>query len=116
MRMSRLIFATLLVFALSTTFVFVKGIDRGPRFQISNDSAQAVTVAVTRRDKSRDLGVIEAGSRISLTAKDEASMVFTVRYADGREIESQPIYFTSGIVVKVIISQDGVDVERDIDT
>lgn len=114
--MSRLIFATLLVFAISTTFVFVKGIDRGPRFQISNHSAQAVTVTVTRRDKSRDLGAIEAGSRISLTARDEALMVFTVLYADGREIESQPIYFTSGIVVNVIISQDGVDVERDIDT
>ena len=116
MRMSRLIFATVLVIAISTTFVFVKGIDRGPGFHISNDSAQAVTVTVTRRDKSRDLGTIEAGSRVSFTARDEASMVFTVRYADGREIKSQPIYFTSGIVVNISISQEGVDVSRDIDT
>ena len=116
MRMSRLIFATLLVFALSTTFVFVNGIDRGPGFHISNDSAQAVTVTVTRRGKSRDLGSIEAGSRVSLTARDEASMVFSVQYADGRETQSQPIYFTSGIVVSISITEDGVDVSRDTDT
>jgi len=49
-------------------------------------------------------------------ARDEALMVFAVRYADGREIESQPIYFTSGVVVNISITQDGVDVKRDIDT
>jgi hypothetical protein len=114
--MSRLLFATLLVFAISTTFVFVKGIDRGSSFQISNDSSQAVNVTVRRRDKSRDLGTIEAGSRISLMARNEALMVFTVRYADGREIESRPVYFTSGVVVNISISRDSVDVQRDIDT
>lgn len=116
MRMSRLVFATVLVFAISTTFVFIRGIDRGPRFYISNDSAEAVAVTVSRLDKSRNLGAIEPGSRISLTSRDDASMVFTVRYADGREIESQPIYFTSGIVVNVIVTQDGLDVKREIDT
>jgi len=115
MRISRLMFATLLVFAISTTFIFINQTERGPRFQISNDSTQDVAVTVTRHDKSRDLGIIKAGSLISLTARDESSMVFTVRYADGREIESQPIYFTSGIVVTVSISQDGIDVQRDID-
>jgi hypothetical protein len=114
--MSRLVFATLIVVAISTTFVFVRGVDRGPRFHVSNDSSEAVTVTVTRRDKSRNLGSIEAGSRISLTARDEASMVFTVRYADGREFESQPIYFVSGIVVTVSITDDGLEVEREIDT
>lgn len=116
MRMSRLIFATLLILVISTTFVFVKGIYRGASFQISNSTSQAVSVTVTRRDKSRDLGTIEAGSRISLMARDEALMVFAVRYADGREIESQPIYFTSGVLVNISITQDGVDVKRDIDT
>ena len=116
MRISRLIFATLLVLAISTTFVFVKGIDRGLSFQILNDSSQAVSVTVTRRNKSRDLGTIEAGSRISLMASDEALMVFAVRSADGREIESQPIYITSGVVVNISISQDSVDIKHDVDT
>ena len=43
-------------------------------------------------------------------------MIFTVRYADGREIESQAIYFTSGIVVNVSITLEGLEVERDVDT
>ena len=115
MRMSRLIFATILVLAISTTFIFVKETNLGPRFQISNDSGQSVTVTVTRRNKSRNLGTIEAGSQISLTARDEVSMIFMVRYSDGREIESQPIYFTSGILVNLTIGEDGVDVKRDIE-
>ena len=113
MRISRLIFAALLVFAISTTFVFVRETDLGPRFQVSNKSSQAVNVTVARQDKSRDLGTIEAGSQISLTARDESSLVFTVKYADGREIESQPVYFTSGVAVNVTIRQDGIDVKRE---
>jgi len=116
MRMSRLVFATVIVVAISTTFVFVRGIDRGPRFFVSNDSSEAVTVTVARRDKSRNLGTIDAGSRISLTSRDEVSMVFMVRYADGREIESQPIYFISGVVVTVSITEDGLEVQRESDT
>lgn len=116
MRISRLIFATLLVIAVSTTFVFVKGSARGPRLQISNDSTQDVSVTAIRRDRSRDLGTVEAGSRIFFTVRDEGSMVFEVRYADGREIESTPIYFASGTTTNVRISQDGVDIRRDTDT
>lgn len=105
-----------MVVAVSTTFVFIRGVDRGPRFHVSNDSPEAVTVTVTRGDKSRNLGTIEPDSRISLRARDEALMIFTVRYADGREIESQAIYFTSGIVVNVSITLEGLEVERDVDT
>ena len=43
-------------------------------------------------------------------------MVFTVRYSDGRELESQPIFFTSGVRVNVLITEDGIDVERETGT
>jgi hypothetical protein len=116
MRLSRLIFATLLVIVISTTYVFVKETTLGSRFHISNDSTQNVSVTAIWREKSRDFGTIEADSVISFTVRDEASMVFTVRFADGREIESKPIYFISGTTIKVSIYEDSVDVSHDIDT
>jgi hypothetical protein len=40
-------------------------------------------------------------------------MVFAVRFADGREIESKPVYFTSGTTINASISEDSVDVSYD---
>ena len=107
---SRLIFATLLVIAISTTFVFVKGSARGPRLQFSNDSMQEVNVTAIRSDRSKDLGTVEAGARISFTVRDEGSMSFAVRYADGREIESKEINFTAGTTTSISIARDGIKV------
>ena len=75
-----------------------------------------MSVTAKWRDQSRDLGAIEPGSTISLTVRDEASMVFTVRYADGREIDSTPVYFTTGITTDVSIFQESIDVKQDVDT
>ena len=108
--------ATLLVVAVSTTFVFIKGSARGPRLLISNDSAQDVSVTAIRSDRSRELGIVKAGSRISFVVRDEGSMVFAVQYEDGREIESKPIFFTSGTTTNVSISSDSIDVKRENDT
>jgi len=43
-------------------------------------------------------------------------MVFSVQYADGREIDSTPVYFTSGITTHVSISLESIDVTQDVDT
>lgn len=112
MRFSRLVFATLLVVAISTTFVFVKGSTRGPQLHISNDTQQAVSVTAVRSERSRELGTVEAGSRISFTVRDEGSLVFKARYADGREIESKAIYFASDTTTNIRISQDSFEVTR----
>jgi hypothetical protein len=116
MRSSRLFFGALIVIVISTTYVFVRNSALGPRFRISNDSTQNVAVTAIWRDQIRDLGAIEPGSTMSLTVRDEASMVFKVRYADGRELNSTPVYFTSGITTNVSISQESIDVKQDIDT
>ena len=110
MRLSRLILATLLVVAVSTTFIFVRGSARGPRLLISNDTAQSVNIAVIRSGRRRDLGTLEAGSRMPFVVRDEGSLVFAVRYEDGRAIESEPVFFASGTTTNVSISPDGIGV------
>jgi hypothetical protein len=116
MRSSRFFFGLLIVVVISTTYIFVGGFKLGPRFNIVNDSAQNVTVTAIWRNQSRDLGIIESGSTISLTVRGEASMVFNVRYADGRELASEPVYFTSGATIDVSISEDSIDVQHNVDT
>jgi hypothetical protein len=51
-----------------------------------------------------------------LTVRGEASMVFNVRYADGREMVSETVNFTSGVTIDVSISEDSIVVQHDFDT
>jgi hypothetical protein len=116
MRSSRFFFGLLIVIVISTSYLVVGGFRLGPRFNITNDSAQNVTVTATWSNQSRDLGIIEPGATISLTVRDEASMVFNVRHADGREMASEPAYFTSGVTIDVSISEDSIDVQHNFGT
>lgn len=113
MRSSRLTFATLLVVIISTTYVLVRETSHGARFRLANDTTKNVNVTAIWLGKSRDLGVVKAGSHRPVTVRGEAAMVFAVRYADGREIESKPVYFTSGTTINVRISKDSIDVSYD---
>jgi hypothetical protein len=116
MRSSRFFFGLLMVIVISTAYLVVGGFRLGPRFNITNDSAQNVTVTATWSKQSRDLGIIEPGSTISLTVRDEASMVFNVRHADDTEMVSEPVYFTSGETFDVSISEDSIDVQHNFGT
>ena len=113
MRFSRLTFATLLVVIVSTTYVFVKETSSGARFRIANNSTQNVNITANWLERSKGLGIVKAGSVKPITVRGEASMVFAMRYDDGREIESKPVYFTSGTTINVRISKDSVDVGYD---
>ena len=116
MRSPQLFLGTLIVVAVSTTYIFVREASLGPRFRISNDSVQNVAVTAAWRDQSRDLGTIEPGATISLTVRDEAKMTFSVRYADGSKMNSKPVYFTSGMTINVSITRESIDVGHDDDT
>lgn len=116
MQFARLIFATLLVIVVSTTFIFVSETDLGPQCYIANDSSDDININAIRRDKIRDLGTVKVGSSTSFTVRGEDYLVFAVRYADGREIESKPIYFTSGTTVKISVSDERIDVSRETET
>jgi hypothetical protein len=116
MRSYRFFFGLLIVVVISTAYIVVGGFRLGPRFNITNDSAQNVTVTATWKNQSRDLGSIESGSTISLTVRGEASMVFNVRHADGSEMASEPVYVTGEVTIDVSISEDSIDVQHNFDT
>jgi hypothetical protein len=113
MNSSRLFLGTLLVVVLSTTYIFVSTAALGPRFKIANDSLATIVVTAKWRDKVRSLGSIEPDSSTSLTVRDEASMVFEIQFEDGREMTSEPVYFTSGSTTHISVSDAGVSIEHD---
>lgn len=85
-------------------------------FEVVNGSADAVSVVAAWRNREKDLGTIQPGESFRFSLDDEAAMTFRVRYADGSEIESEPIYFTSGVKVIATISEHGVAVRYDFET
>jgi hypothetical protein len=85
-------------------------------FEVVNDSSDAVTVVAAWRNRERDLGTTQPGGSFRFGLDDEGAMTFRVRYADGREAENEPIYFTSGTKVIAMISDSGVDVRYDFDS
>jgi len=106
-------FSLLLVVVLSTTYIFVGGFSLGPRFNITNDSAQSISVTAAWRDQSRELGAVEPGATVSLTVRDEASMVVSVRRADGTEANSPPVDFGSGTITDFSVSDESITVQQD---
>lgn len=87
-----------------------------PEFEVVNNSSEAVSIVAAWRYKEKQIGSIESMSSHRFSVNDEAAMKFKVRYASGKEIDTEPMYFTSGIKVIVIISSDGIDVRYDHET
>lgn len=87
-----------------------------PEFEIVNNSSEAVSVIATWRSNEKQIGEIQSMSSHRFSVNDEAAMKFKVRYASGKEVESEPVYFTSGIKIIGTISNDGIDVRYDFET
>lgn len=87
-----------------------------PEFEIVNNSSEAVSVVATWRSNEKKIGRIQSMSSHRFSVNDEAAMKFKVRYASGKEVETEPLYFTSGIKVIATISSDGVEVRYDHET
>ena len=87
-----------------------------PEFEIVNNTAEAVSVVASWRDQEKKIMKIEPMSSHRFSIDDEAAMKFRVRFAGGREVETEPLYFTSGIKVIARISSEGVEVSYDHDT
>ncbi|WP_322522168.1 hypothetical protein SR882_04595 [Guyparkeria halophila] len=86
-----------------------------PQFEIRNESAEPVSVIAEWRDQEKAFPDIAAASTVEFSVEDEAGMVFRVRYADGRQVESEPIYFSRGLTVIATITEEGVEVRYDHD-
>ncbi len=84
-----------------------------PQFEIRNQSEQSVSVVAEWRDDERVFRDIEPASTLEFSVEDEAGMAFRVRYPDGREDESEPIYFSRGITVIATITDAGIQVRYD---
>jgi hypothetical protein len=87
-----------------------------PEFEIVNNAAEPVSVVVAWRSTEKQIGSIPSKSSRRFTVDDEAAMRFKVRYASGKEVETEPLYFTSGTKVIATISSDGVAVRYDHET
>jgi len=84
-----------------------------PEFKVINNASEAVSVVAVWRDRKKNIGNIDPMSSIKFSVDDEAAMTFRVHYISGTEIETEPLYFTSGIKVIVTISQDDIEVRYD---
>ena len=84
-----------------------------PEFEFVNNSSEAVSVVAAWRNNEREIGGVQPGTSHQFRVNDEAAMKFKIRYASGREIESEPVYFTSGTKVIATISNNSIEVRYD---
>lgn len=103
-----LFFIVLLLFAIPTFF--------DPEFEVHNQSSEPVMVTAQWREQHKDLGELLPGATHHFSLDDEAAITFTVRYASGREIVSEPEYFTAGVTVIATISDERVEVRYDFES
>lgn len=87
-----------------------------PEFVVVNSSSEAVSVVATWRSNEKQIGRIQSMSSHRFSVDDEAAMTFKVRYTSGKEVESEPLYFTRGIKVIATISSAGIEVRYDHET
>ena len=107
--------ATSLIFFLGAIAIFVVPWFFDPEFKIVNTISTAISVTAAWRSNEKSNGSIKAKSTYRFSVDDETAMQFRVRYEDGREFETRPLYFTSGIWVVAEISDDIVAVRYQTD-
>jgi len=82
-------------------------------FEIVNDSSEAVSVIAVWRSNDKQIGEIQSKTLYRFSVNDEAAMKFKVHYTSGKMVESDPVYFSSGIKVIATISSEGIQVRYD---
>lgn len=87
-----------------------------PEFEVINDASAPVLVTAVWRNNEIELSNILPGAAKKFAVNDEAALVFRVSYAQGRVIESEPIYFSSRTKVIATISNEGIEVRYDFET
>ena len=105
---SLIFFAALLILAAPSFF--------DPEIEVVNSTSEAVSVVAKWRSTEKNIDKIESKSSYRFSVDDEAAIMFKVRYGGGKEIETEPLYFTSGIKVIAEITRDGVKVRYNHET
>lgn len=86
------------------------------QFEIKNQLNEPVSVVAQWQDEVKEIQNISPMSSFEFSLDAEAAMKFRVRYPGGREVESEPIYFSSGLKVIATITDNGVKVRYDHET
>ncbi|MEH6470902.1 MAG: hypothetical protein V7752_06580 [Halopseudomonas sp.] len=84
-----------------------------PEFKVVNNSSETVSIVAEWRSNEKQISSIESMSSYQFSVNGEDVMRFRVRYASGKELETDPLYFSSGIKVIAIITSDGIEVRYD---
>lgn len=84
-----------------------------PMFSVVNSSSDTVTVIAYWREQNKNLGEIHPNEKIEFEVKDEAAMSFIVSKSNGQVLKSDPIYFTSGSKIKILINEDTINTVYD---
>jgi hypothetical protein len=100
---------------LGTGFVLISPFFLDTAFVVLNENNHEVYVTAYWRNEVKEIGIIKPSAQYEFWVEDEAAMKFSVRYSNGKELESSEIYFTSSTVVLANISESGIDVRYDFD-
>ena len=84
-----------------------------PAFEVVNESTEPVFVVAEWRNEEKRIGNIGPMSTYAFSVNAEAAMKFRVSYPGGGEVESEPIYFTSGTKVIATITSNSVRLRYD---
>jgi hypothetical protein len=87
-----------------------------PEIEVVNSTSEVVSVVAKWRSTEKNIGKLESKSTYRFSVDDEAAIMFKVRYGNGKEVETEPLYFTSGINVIAEITSDGIEVRYNHET
>jgi len=113
MRGLKVLIGVVIIVLLSTFWVLNVSTADNPVFIVANNSDQQIRITVTTPEKVKDLGSVASGGKRSFKARDETTMTLRVRYSDGRELDSSPMYFTNGIRVIATVDKETIELERE---
>jgi hypothetical protein len=82
-----------------------------PKFTVLNGSDKPVQVVACWREETKNLGTIAPGQKVEFVVSAEAAMSFKARFANGKELASEEIYFTSGTAVAADISESDIKLQ-----
>ena len=80
-----------------------------PKFSVVNISDKPVQVIAYWRNESKNLGTIAPSQKVEFKVNAEAAMSFKAKFASGKELTSDDIYFTSGLSIEANITESGIE-------
>lgn len=84
-----------------------------PEFEVINESSEAVSVVASWHRNDMQVGELRPMASRQFSIDDEATITFKVRYQSGKEVSSEPLYFTSGSRIVATVSDAAIEARYD---